>query len=114
MKTLLELLNSLKLDIDFDCIQDIEEITSFEELKEELQNNLMLDVSVIYCSNAIEYLSKNDPSLTTSLELASDMGFESASINSEVLASLLATEELKDSFYGCSEEIEEFFNEVEL
>jgi hypothetical protein len=53
---------------------------------------------VIYYANAIKFLVENDPSLRLSMELASNMGYETSSLNSEVLASLLQTDLAYETF----------------
>lgn len=70
------------------------------------------DVDITYYSTAIEYLAKNDYSLRISLGLANDMGFDLDKLNSEVLASLLASENTRDEFNEYRSEIEDFFNDL--
>jgi hypothetical protein len=43
---------------------------------------------IIYYSEAIKYLAREDDSLHESIELATDIGYEIDSINSELLATL--------------------------
>lgn len=56
------------------------------------------DEEIIYFSNAMKYLSENDLSLRESLELAYDFGYETKDLNSEILASLLASEYNRNNF----------------
>ena len=106
-------LDSLKIDIDFaNYISDIDDITSEEELQEELQENQAFDVEIIYYANAIEYLKEYDQSLSDSIEIALEYGYTLENINSEILASLLASQNLRDEYQEKSNEIEEFFNEL--
>jgi hypothetical protein len=44
---------------------------------------------VVYYHNAIKFLSEHDPSLQESMEKASDLGYETSNLNSELLATLL-------------------------
>ena len=37
----------------------------------------------------MKYLSENDPSLSESIEIAQDMGYDLSNINSELLATIL-------------------------
>ena len=46
----------------------------------------------------MEYLTANDTSLLESLDLAADMGYEIKNLNSEVLASLLASSKEREDF----------------
>jgi hypothetical protein len=89
----------------------IKEINSFDELIGELQETDAFNVEIIYYARAMEYLTQNDTSLTESLELASDYGYETKNLNSELLASILASENAREEFYDLQGEIEEFFEE---
>ena len=40
------------------------------------------------------------------------MGYNLKSLNSEILASLLASENSRESFYECRDEIEDFFKDI--
>lgn len=87
--------------------EDILEIEDIDELEEYLQDNRLLDVEVIYYSKAMDYLRENDPSLQLSLGLAHDMGYTAEHINSELLASLLASQNLQEEFSDIRDELEE-------
>jgi len=71
-----------------------------DEIQEELQDNGFFTEDIIYYSRAIEYLKENDPSLSESLELAAECGFETQNLNSELLASLHASRKKEDDFYN--------------
>ena len=95
---------------------DIEEIDfsdAFNSIYEMVYDNGGFDIEVIYYSNAIKYLQENDASLQESLEIASEYGYELKNLNSEVLASLLASRNSQENFYDIKEEIEDFFAELE-
>ena len=87
------------------------EINDFDELAEILRENGFFDVEILYYNSAMKYLLANDNSLRDSLELADDMGYEVKDLNSELLASLLASEDLQYQFSGLEEEINEFLNQ---
>ena len=91
-------------------VKDIEDITSFDDLTEYLQDNSFFDVEIIYNSAAMEYLTEHDNSLRDSIGLASDMGYKTEDLNSELLASLLASENLKEEYYELEDEITELFD----
>jgi hypothetical protein len=82
----------------------------FEEYNEAIQRGIY-ENEIIYYSNAIKYLSENDPSLTESMNIASDFGFETGNINSELLATLLYQQELHDEFSSYYSEIKTYFEE---
>lgn len=81
----------------------------FRSLLESLEENGYFDIEIIYYDKAIEYLSKNDPSLIDSLEIANDFGYTIDNLNSETLASLLASEIERNRFYEFRSDIEDFF-----
>ena len=113
-------LNSLdaKIEINDNLINyvDIEEIDfsdAFNSIYEMIDENNGFDIEVIYYANAIKYLQENDPSLNESLEIAEEYGYELKNLNSEVLASLLASRNAREDFSELREEIEDFFAELE-
>jgi hypothetical protein len=69
------------------------------------------DTDIIYYSNAIKYLQENDPSLTTSLEMAHDMWYTADKINSELLASILASDNNRDDYNDFIERICDWYDE---
>ena len=95
--------NRITLDIEYILTQDH---TCFDDLYKALDENGLLDVEVIYYSSAMEYLSEYDPSLRESMILAQDYGYTPESIDSELLASVLATENLRNGFSALSSEID--------
>lgn len=117
MKTKIEnFLSDLSTEIDvlnLINIDDIDYWNAFDSIYEMIDYNGGFNIEVIYYSNAIEYLSENDPSLMESVELAYDMGFSLNDINSELLASLLASQKTREEFYELEDEINDFFLELE-
>ena len=75
--------------------------------------NRLLDVEMIYYHKAMKYLMENDTSLSESMELAQEIGYEPKDINSELLASLLATHKNEEEFNYIQEELEELFDKLE-
>lgn len=112
-------LSNLKLDIDYQedlVIEAIENCNSSDEFQSELwqvlQDNNLTDVEIIYYASAIDYLKENDPSLQKSFEIAKEYGFLIEKLNSEVLASLLATRQLEESYHDSDfSDIEELVSE---
>lgn len=76
---------------------------SLKDFKEEiyylLDNVGAWRIDIIYYNNAINYLREKDFSLTRSIELAEEAGFQMIDLNSELLASLLASDECYIDFY---------------
>ena len=110
-----EFLNSLQLlELNLSDLITADDITdyenAFEEIKDFVENDLCVDV--IYYSKAINFLRENDPSLSDSLELAKDLGYTVDRLNSEVLASLLASDMNANLFYEMEDKITEFFNRL--
>lgn len=98
--------------INYVDIEDIDESNIFDSIYDMVQEKGGFDIEVIYYSNAIEYLSEYDNSLQRSLGIAADMGFELTNLNSEVLASLLKSEDARDEFTEFRDEIESFFSDL--
>jgi hypothetical protein len=62
-------------------------------------------VEIIYYTVAMKILRENDPSLNDSLALAKDYGFELDNLNSEKLASLLASDMERNNYYEIQDEL---------
>jgi len=81
----------------------------YYKLSELLEDGGYYDIEIIYYDRAMEYLSENDRSLNESLEIANEMGYTPDNLNSEILASLLASRIERDKFYELQCDIEDFF-----
>ena len=92
---------------------DADEVNSFDDVYEAIDDANGFDVEIIYYASAMKYLTENDTSLRESLEIASDMGFEVKNLSSEVLASLLASQRCREDFESWRDTIDEFFDELE-
>lgn len=120
-KQILEKIKTLKIGIDFisnedlsGFIQENQEIENLDDLKSELRQYFQdfTNEEVIYYHSAIEYLKENDPSLKNSLAIAAEMGYSVENLNSEVLASLLKTQNNQEEFQEFleSDSVEELFD----
>ena len=85
----------------------------FEVITDTLQDNGAFDLEIIYYSNAIDYLKENDPSLKDSLEIAAEYGYSTENLNSEILASLLYSQNETEKYYSLESDITTFFDELE-
>ena len=116
MKTKIEnFLRDLKTEIEILYLVDVDEIdhnNAFDSICEMMEEKNGFDVEIIYYSNAIAFLAENDPSLNESMEIAYEYGYEVKKLNSEILASLLASKLARDEFYELETEINEFFEEL--
>ena len=101
--TKIEILSNIELN-------DIYIENPFDIIYTAIDENNGFDIEIIYYSNAIEYLSRNDTSLRESIEIAVDYGYELKNINSELLASLLASQNSREQFNQYENEINNFFN----
>ena len=115
-----EFLKSLNIDnleiMDYVDIQDIDLNNAFDSIYGQIDDAGGFNVEIIYYSNAIEYLKDNDPSLDESLNLASEWGlntlFSNNTLNSEFLASILASHNVRNDFQDAEKEIDNFFNSL--
>jgi hypothetical protein len=94
-------------------IEEILKMESYDELYDELQDVGFFNVEIIYYARAMEYLQTNDTSLSDSLEIAGEMGYRTEDLNSEILASLLASKKIQESFGGYYDEIEDILTNNE-
>ena len=99
--------------INYVDIENIDFSDAFYSIYDMIYENGGFDIDVIYYSNAIKYLKENDPSLNKSLEIAAEYGYELKNLNSEILASILKSQNVRDEFLDLREEIEDFFAELE-
>ena len=99
-------------NIDIMYYVDADEVKSFDDVYEAIDNNSGFDVEIIYYTAAMEYLMARDPSLRESLEIAYEYGYTADNINSELLASLLASKECREEFMSYEDEITEFFEMI--
>ncbi len=110
METIEEYLSEIETEIDL--LNCYDEDMSFSEFEQSVMDSID-DDEIIYYSKAMDYLMEHDSSLTESLSLAYDTGYDVSNINSELLATLLYQENLRNEWYELSEEIEEYFEEYE-
>jgi len=102
---LLEITDS-EIDIDVDLGY------SFDTFCDNI-NEAIDQIEVIYYSNAIEFLRENDTSLTDSMELAHEYGFQAKDLNSELLATILKQKLIRDDLdYSEIKERFEFYQEI--
>lgn len=88
------------------------EFTTVDELRDAIEDGSGFDVEIIYYSRAIEYLSKNDPSLKESLSISEDCGYDLKNLSSEVLASLHASQAAREEFEAIADEIEKYLEKA--
>tara|TARA_R100001163_G_C5050664_1_gene187503 strand:- start:248 stop:613 length:366 start_codon:yes stop_codon:yes gene_type:complete len=94
-------------------IEDILKMESYYELYDELDDVGFFNVEILYYANAMDYLKEHDTSLADSLQYAHGLGYAAQDLNSELLASILATENLIESFGSYYDEIEDILTNNE-
>ena len=99
--------------IDIMYYVDAESVNSLNDVYESIDEQNGFDVDIIYYRDAMEYLMERDTSLRESLEIAHEYGYTTDNLNSELLASLLASKECREEFMSYEDEITEFFNSLE-
>jgi hypothetical protein len=108
-----ELERKYSLDIEtipYEYYDDLEDAKDFESYFEELEESTY-QVECIYYSNAMKYLTEHDNSLSESLEIASEMGYEVGDLNSELLATLLMQRKESEALYDAKDDLEDLYNE---
>tara|TARA_R110000744_G_scaffold51020_1_gene110090 strand:- start:54 stop:383 length:330 start_codon:yes stop_codon:yes gene_type:complete len=73
-------------------------------------NDAIMQEEIIYYHKAIKYLMKEDASLSDSLDIASEYGYTTEQLNSELLATLLYQQRLTEQWYEIEEQVKELFN----
>lgn len=87
------------------------DLKDVNDLFDDLQTNGYFNEEVIYYSSAIRYLKDNDPSLCESLEIANEYGYTTENLNSELLATLHASQKKENTFFeDIAPELETLFN----
>jgi hypothetical protein len=99
--------------LDYLSENKIEGLSDFDSFFEYLVDNNYTTVDIIYYSHAIDYLVKNDNSLKESINIALEYGLSLENINSELLASLLATRKLENLLDEYRDEINEILGDGE-
>lgn len=107
-----ELINSIETEVDLPYYFD-NDITSFDDLANKINDGGGFDIEITYYTKAMEYLIENDNSLQESLGIAAEMGYTPDSLNSEILASLLASENERTDFYNNEKEFDDYFEAIE-
>jgi len=110
---LIKLFEDYAEDIHIDDIlhyNEIEDINNSDDLLELIEDNNGFDIDIIYYSKAIRYLTENDASLSESIDIAVDMGYELENVNSELLASLHASQKAREDFHDITDEIDEILS----
>ena len=110
METIEQFLHEIETEIDL--LNCYEEDMSFSDFEESVMEYILSE-EIIYYSDAMDYLMEHDSSLIRSFILAEDSGYTIRDLNSELLATLLYQENLRNEWYELSEEIEEYFEEYE-
>ena len=117
MRTKIEnFLSELTTEIDVLNYVDIDNIdmnNAYESIYEMIDNNNGFDIEIIYYYKAMEFLLNNDNSLRESFEIASELGYNVSDLNSEILASLLASKLVREEFCELEGEITAFFEDIE-
>ena len=110
-----DFLESLHTEVDVLYNVDVEEIDlddPYNSIYEMLDDKGAFDIEIIYYSRAMEYLTENDNSLQESLGIADEYGYSPSNLNSEILASLLASRLVREEFADLETTIEDFFSDI--
>ncbi len=117
IELLQEFVNTLSVDgVDLEYHIDwsnTDVVEDYYDLTEMLVESGAFNIEVIYYGSAMEYLTQNDTSLTRSLGLASEYGYTPDNINSELLASLIKSEDAREEWDEYENQVDEFFGMLE-
>ena len=107
--------SKLTHDIDLSYHVDINSIDqndAYNSIYEMLDKAGAFNIEIIYYSRAMDYLMNHDCSLNESLNIAAEIGYEVQNLNSEILASLLASTNARNEFVDLEDEINDYFNRL--
>lgn len=110
----IDYLKSIDSEVDYAeyvCIGDFNKDYTADELYETIDANNGFDVEIIYYDNAMRYLWDNDKSLQESIVIAKEYGLDFDDINSETLASMLASKYAREDFP--TSDIDDFLSQLE-
>ena len=101
-----------EIDIDYflNGYEIGEDINNSYDLIEIIEDNDGFNIDIIYYSKAIKYLAENDASLSESVAIASEYGYSTENINSELLASLHASQKVREDFHDITNEIDDILS----
>ena len=80
---------------------------------ERINDNGGFQIDIIYYYKAMEYLSRYDHTLCESVEIADELGYQLADINSETLASLHASRQAEEEYNDQTDEFNEIWELIE-
>jgi hypothetical protein len=106
----MSIFKDIKTEIELDYL--FNEGMTIDELEDAVQRYIS-EQEIIYYSNAIKYLSENDPSLNESMSIAEEFGYTPSQLNSEVLATLLYQRQLSEEWYNIKDDVEQIIEELE-
>jgi hypothetical protein len=99
-------LNKTGLDIDFSYHLQNEDFEDADDVESILDDASAFDIDIIYYSTAIAYLGENDASLKESLSIAHELGYTLDNLSSEMLASLLASQNAREEFNNIKNDLD--------
>lgn len=104
--------------LDYDAIDRVLESDEFgrmdlDMLTDALEARNAFDSEFIYYSDAQDYVSKHDYSLSRSMGIADEMGYRPKDIDICLLASLLSAEISRDDYYENSDRIKRLLEEAQ-
>ena len=97
--------------LDYITLDDFNDCDDFDTLTEILDEEYFFNEEIMYHADAMKFLSEHDQSLQESIAFAYDYGYQIHDINSEKLASILATEMKRAEWYENRDEIDDFLTD---
>jgi hypothetical protein len=93
-------------------LMDAEDFNTFEDVREIIEHAGGFDIEIIYYADAMDYLKEHDPSLSQCLELAENMGYRTGDLSSELLASILASDIVREQFNDLESDFNDLLEEL--
>ena len=100
------------IDLIEDCTAESEdELIDF--VRDTIDEARGFDIEIIYYRKALDYLKENDCSLSDSIDLAIEYGYQIEDLNSELLASLHASREVRQEYNDQESDLIEVWELIE-
>lgn len=96
---------------DYTDVDDIEGWSDFDDI--DVDRIIDEHCDIIYYSRAIDFLAKHDASLQESLAIADEYGYQTKDLNSELLASLLNGQKMREYWWNSRSEINDILSDID-
>ena len=102
----------IDIDITADDVDGVNDCDTLERYVD-IERAINEQCEIIYYSRAMDFLAKNDPSLSEACEAAYELGYTLKDMNSEKLATILNYRYMYDAYADCRNEIDDILMDID-